>query len=118
MRHSGKRIGRGRGLRTLARSRNELLVKTCDRSLEVQSFSGSRAGKNAEIACVLINTQSLRSKFDEFQCFVEKPDITCVTETWVSEGFNGDRLQDFEIVGYDLFSYCRETQQGGGVFVL
>ena len=76
-------------MRTQARSRNELLVKTCDRSLEVQSFSGSRAGKNAEIACVLINTQSLRSKFDEFQCFVEKPDITCVTETWVSEGFNG-----------------------------
>ena len=107
------------GLGTLAQSRKEPLIKTCNRSLEVQSFSGSRAGKNGKIACVLMNAQSLRSKFDEFQCFValEKPDIICVTETWVSEGFNGDRLQDFEIGGYDLFSYCRETRQGGGVFV-
>ena len=80
-------------MQTQARSRNELLVKTCDRSLEVQSFSGSRAGKNGEIACVLINAQSLRSKFDQFQCFVEKPDIICVTETWVSEGFNGDSFK-------------------------
>ena len=66
-----------------------------------------------------MNAQTLRSKFDEFQCFValEKPDIICVTETSVGEGFNGDRLQCFEISGYDLFPYCRETRQGGGVFV-
>ena len=73
--------GGGRVLQTLVRSRNEPLVKTCNRSLEVRSFSGSRAGKNGKIACVFINVQSLRSKFDEFQCFVEKPDITCVTGT-------------------------------------
>ena len=61
-----------------------------------------------------MNVQSIRSKFDEFQCFValEKADIFCVTETWVSEGFNGYILQDFEIGGYDLFSYCRETMTG------
>ena len=71
MGHSGKCIGGGgRGLQTLARSRNEPLVKTCNRSLEVRSFSGSRSGKNGKIACVFINVQSLRSKFDEFQCFV------------------------------------------------
>ena len=34
----------------------------------------------------------------------------------LSDGFNGDRLQDLEIGGYDLFSYCREAQQGGGIF--
>ena len=45
--HSGKRIGGGG---PLAQSRNKLHVKTCNRSLEVQSFSGSREGK---ITCVL-----------------------------------------------------------------
>ena len=46
-----------------------------------------------------MTAQSLRSKFDEFQCLValEKPDIICVAETQASEGFNGDRLQDFEV---------------------
>ena len=26
-------------------------------------------------------------------------------------------LQDFELAGYNLFSYSRQTRQGGGVFV-
>ena len=69
--------------------------------------------------CVLLNAQSIRSKFDEFRCFVavQKPDIVCVTETWVSEGFNGDRLQDYELQGYHMFSYCREVRQGGGILI-
>ena len=29
----------------------------------------------------------------------------------------GDSLQDFEVGGYDLLSHCRETWQGGGLFV-
>ena len=43
--------------------------------------------------------------------------IICVTEKWVSEEFNGDRLQDFELRGYNMFSYCRAKRQGGGVFI-
>ena len=31
---------------------------------------------------------------------------------WVSEGYNSDRLQDFELQGYNMFSYCRESRQG------
>ena len=67
----------------------------------------------------MLNAQSIRSKFNEFECYValEKPDIICVTETWVSEEFNGDRLQDFELRGYNMFSYCRAKRQGGGVFI-
>ena len=69
--------------------------------------------------CMLMNAQSLRSKFDEFRCVlaIQKPDIVCVTETWVSEGFWGDRLQYFELQSYNMFSYCRESRQGGGVFL-
>ena len=49
--------------------------------------------------------------------YVEMPDIVCITETWVSEGFCGDRLQDFELPGYNMFEYCRESRQGGGVLL-
>ena len=71
------------------------------------------------VSIVMFNAQSLRSKFDEFRCFmaVQKPDIVCITETWVSEVFYGDRLQDFELQGYNMFSCCRELRQGGGVFI-
>ena len=74
---------------------------------------------NCNVSIVMFNAQSLRSKFDEFRCFVaiQSPDIVCVTETWVSEDFYGDRLQDYELPGYNLFSYCRKSRQGGGVFI-
>ena len=79
----------------------------------------SKSKPKWNMACILLNAQSIRSKFDEFVCYVEleKPDLICVTETWVSESFHGDRLKDFELQGYNLFSYCRESRQGGGVFV-
>lgn len=87
------------------------------------SHSGSvkqaQVSSNHQVSCVMMNAQSVRSKFDEFECYValEKPDIICVTETWVSEEVNGDRLKDFELQGYNMFSYCREARQGGGVLV-
>ena len=80
-----------------------------------------KTGKNSTqstslLSVVMFNAQSLRSKLNEFRCFIAvyKPDIICVTETWVSESFCGDRLEDFEVQGYNLFSYCRESRQGGG----
>ena len=78
-----------------------------------------QASLKRSITCVMFNAQSIRAKLDEFQCYfaLERPDIICVTETWVSEVFNGDRLQDFELQGYNMFSYCRELRQGGGLFV-
>ena len=73
----------------------------------------------SDIKIVMFNAQSLRSKLDEFRCFmdIQKPDIVCITETWVSEGVYGDRLQDFELHGYNLYSCCREFRPGGGVFI-
>ena len=67
----------------------------------------------------MLNAQSIRSKFSELECLasIDQPDIICITETWVSEAVNGDRVQDFELAGYNLFSYSRQTRQGGGVFV-
>ena len=61
-----------------------------------------------------MNARSLRSKFDEFQCFValEKLDIICVIEKWVGEGLNKDRLHDFEIGGYDLFFSLQRNTAG------
>lgn len=78
--------------------------------------SNSKLRLKYGLSCVLLNAQSIRSKFAELECLtsVEKPDIVCITETWVSEQFNGDRIQDFELEGYNLFSHSRQTRQGGG----
>ena len=84
-----------------------------------RSLPKRQVRSKSTLNCVMFNAQSIRSKFNEFECYVaiEQPDVICITETWVSEGFNGDRLQDFELPGYNMFSYCRESRQGGGVFV-
>ena len=62
----------------------------------------------------MFNVRSLRSKFDEFQCHValERPDIICITETWVSESFNGDILGDFELQGYNHVLTLQRIQTG------
>ena len=75
--------------------------------------------KSHQLKCLMLNARSLRSKFDEFKCYISLnvPDIVCVTESWVSEVFNGDRLQDFELGGYDMYSYCRDNRMGGGVIL-
>ena len=80
---------------------------------------GTRDKDACCMSCVLLNARSIRSKFDEFKCFVavKKPDIICITETWVSETLYGDILQEFELHGYNMFSYCRDMRQGGGVFI-
>ena len=69
---------------------------------------------------MMFNARSLRSKFDEFRCYVadEKPDVICITESWVSEEYFGDNLQDFEIEGYSLFTFDRgRSVKGGGVML-
>ena len=82
-------------------------------------ISKSKYSLKEGLSCILLNAQSIRSKFAELECIVslDKPDIICITETWMSEVINGDRIQDFELAGYNLFSYSRQTRQGGGVFV-
>lgn len=69
---------------------------------------------------MMLNAQSIRSKFDELQCYVasEKPDIICITETWVNEGYFGDNMKDFEISGFNMFACEREAnRKGGGIVV-
>ena len=84
-----------------------------------ENRNSAKMVKQKHISCMLLNAQSIRSKFDEFRCRIalQRPDIICATETWVSEEFCGDRLQDFEVPGYNLFSYSRESRRGGGVFL-
>ena len=92
--------------------------KLADRG--IINCTGSKPARSGnKIRCLMFNAQSIRSKFDEFRCYIaiEMPDIICITETWTSENFCGDRLQDFELQGYNMFSYCRELRQGGGVLL-
>ena len=82
------------GHSTLAEGGNKISGQS---STVNKSAIKSQSEPKRNITCLLMNAQSIRSKFDEFVCYVdlEKPDIICVTETWVSESYNGDRLKDF-----------------------
>lgn len=76
--------------------------------------------KKLAIKSMLFNAQSIRSKFDEFTCYVakEKPDLICITESWINEEIFGDRIQDYEIDGFNLFSCTRKgNTKGGGVMI-
>ena len=68
----------------------------------------------------MFNAQSIRSKFDELLCYVaeEEPDFICITEAWVSEGYFGDNLLDYQIQGYNTFSCDRGSEKkGGGILI-
>ena len=104
----------------LAQNREALAQnrEACQSSCNINRVKTSVKPKHT-LCVVMFNAQSIRSKFEEFRCYmaIHKPDMVCVTETWVSESFNGDRLQDFTILGYNMFSYCREFRQGGGILL-
>jgi len=83
-------------------------------------YEKAKGGYGAFVKCMMFNAQSIRSKFDEFKCYVaeEEPDFVCITEAWVSEGYFGDNLQDYEIQGYNMFSCNRgPAMKGGGVML-
>ena len=47
----------------------------------------------------------------------EEPDIVVLTESWVNEGLLGDRMKDYEVDKYILYSYQRISKIGGGILV-
>ena len=59
------------------------------------------------------NARSLYPKFDELcaQCDMEKPDIVCLTETWLCEDITESECV---IPGYKCIRYDRD-RHGGGV---
>ena len=63
-----------------------------------------------------VSIQSLRNKKLQLTTYatIEKPDIICLTETWVTES---DNLTEFQLPDYNLFHYCRSKKKGGGVFI-
>ena len=65
------------------------------------------------------NSRSIRNKkFELFGYLIaENIDIACITETWVSESYFKDNLQEYHLNGYYLFCYQRLNKKGGGVFV-
>ena len=111
--------------------RTSYLANRDGSSSRVHSGSSSRKGRTSQqdkaqtsfrtsVKCMMFNAQSIRSKFDEFRCYVaeEEPDFVCITEAWVSEGYFGDDLQDYEIQGYNMFSCNRgPAVKGGGIML-
>ena len=77
-------------------------------------------GNASSPKCLMLNAQSIRSKFEEFKCYVfkEQPDLVCITECWLNEERFWDRLEDFEFNGFHMFSYSRsQSMKGGGVLI-
>lgn len=71
------------------------------------------------LKCFYTNARSLRNKRDELIAYIIEGDldIVCITETWVSELYNGDLIREYELAGYNLHIYQRENKQGGGIFL-
>ena len=44
-------------------------------------------------------------------------DLVVITESWINETLLGDRIQDYEIDNYDIFTYQRKDKMGGGILV-
>ena len=66
-----------------------------------------------------MNTQKCKSKFVEFKYFVslEKLDITCLTKTWVSEGFKGVGFWTLQLEDVICFPIV-VTQHAGGFWYM
>lgn len=58
-----------------------------------------------------MNIQSVRNKFDELQCFLEKQncDILVLAETWLQR----DEVKYFNLEDYNAIHACREGRAGG-----
>ena len=44
-------------------------------------------------------------------------DLVVITESWINESMLGDRIQDYDIENYDIFTYQRKAKMGGGILV-
>ena len=47
----------------------------------------------------------------------EDLDLVVITESWINETLLGDRMQDYAIDNYDIFTYQRKAKMGGGILV-
>jgi exonuclease III len=70
------------------------------------------------INCCLINARSLKNKLNDLHEFIysERPDILCVTETWLNASVSDSLIvQD---TGYGVCRQDRQHTEGGGVCIL
>ena len=70
---------------------------------------------NACLHILYLNARSLLSKLDELRvlCFVNKYDIVCVVESWLSQDIPDSELT---IPGYFVFRKDR-NRHGGGILI-
>ena len=79
----------------------------------VSDFNSNFSNVNVGLSLLNLNCQSLRNKFDSFECFLSTLDVSfdviCVTETWL----HNDELQFFKLQGYN-FTGTQRVSRGGG----
>ena len=73
----------------------------------------------ASLKCFYTNARSIRNNFNELQLYMtsEDLDIVVITESWINETLLGDRIQYYDLAGYDKFVYQRKERIGGGVLI-
>ena len=80
-----------------------------------------------KLNCFYTNARSIRNKFTELQSYVtdENPDIIIVSETWTkfanvqgNKFSQRDFIDEYKIMGYELFSYDRKFIEGGEYFFM
>jgi hypothetical protein len=67
--------------------------------------------------CYMLNARSLKNKLCDFNDFLltKKPDILCVTETWLNNSVSNQLLCGFN---YNIARYDRPSSEGGGVCIM
>ena len=115
-------------------SESSLHLKTLFNTSQDQTTSSSNStnpipyqiSQKQNLRILTTNTQSIRGKKSEFAAMLDyiKPDIVCVTETWLhgkkpGENPSPDWIKDSEIFPSNYKSYRNDRNpKGGGVFIL
>lgn len=90
---------------------------TYEKILDTQLWSTFINSTNTELQIVHLNIRSLRKNFTELMVTLHTCknvlDVIVLSEINVKQ----DELRFYEIDGYDMHSYTRETRRGGGLLV-
>ena len=86
-----------------------------DNRLSIQNTNSDITNSNKTNTIAHLNTQAIRSTFDEFTCMLntQKFDIMTLSETWFKD--NPHFLEYVKIDGYEVKFRNREHTRGGGV---
>ena len=83
------------------------------------TYEREKVTRKVGLKCFYVNARSLRNKKDELISYIveENLDIICITEAWVNEEKFRESRKEYEVDGYIMYLYQRDSRIGGGVVI-